>query len=65
MVRLADLPDWGREHLEKLWREAPRYDTDPWAAGPPLRQRRVALISTAGLHRRDDRPFDGGAGATE
>jgi D-proline reductase (dithiol) PrdB len=34
-------------------------------AGPPLRQRRVALISTAGLHGRGDRPFDGGAGATE
>jgi D-proline reductase (dithiol) PrdB len=26
-------------------------------AGPPLRHRRVALVSTAGLHRRDDRPF--------
>ena len=30
-----------------------------------LRERRVALISTAGLHRRGDRPFNGGAGATE
>ena len=26
-------------------------------SGPPLNQRRVAIISTAGLHRRDDRPF--------
>jgi D-proline reductase (dithiol) PrdB len=25
--------------------------------GPPLNQRRVAIVSTAGLHRRDDRPF--------
>jgi D-proline reductase (dithiol) PrdB len=45
--------------------EAPRFDETPWADGPPLRERRVALISTAGLHRRGDRPFNGGAGATE
>jgi D-proline reductase (dithiol) PrdB len=25
--------------------------------GPPLSQRRIALITTAGLHRRDDRLF--------
>jgi D-proline reductase (dithiol) PrdB len=35
----------------------PVFDTHPWVSGPPLSQRRVALISTAGLHRRDDRPF--------
>ena len=65
MVRLADLPDWEREHLLKLESGAPRFDSDPWAGGPPLRRRRVALVSTAGLHRLGDRPFDGGAGATE
>jgi D-proline reductase (dithiol) PrdB len=25
--------------------------------GPPLSRRRVAIVSTAGLHHRDDRPF--------
>jgi D-proline reductase (dithiol) PrdB len=35
----------------------PVFDTQPWVGGPTLSQRRVALISTAGLHRRDDRPF--------
>ena len=35
----------------------PTFDTQPWVVGPPLAQRRVALISTAGLHRRADRPF--------
>jgi D-proline reductase (dithiol) PrdB len=35
----------------------PTFDTQPWVEGPPLAQRRVALVSTAGLHRRDDRPF--------
>ena len=37
--------------------ECPTFDTQPWVAGPALSQRRVALVSTAGLHRRDDRPF--------
>jgi D-proline reductase (dithiol) PrdB len=37
--------------------ECPTFDTHPWVAGPALHQQRVALISTAGLHRRDDRPF--------
>jgi D-proline reductase (dithiol) PrdB len=35
----------------------PTFDTQPWVPGPALPQRRVALISTAGLHRREDRPF--------
>lgn len=35
----------------------PTYETRPWVTGPPLAQRRVALISTAGLHCRGDRPF--------
>ena len=65
MARLADLPEWEREHLLHLRDEAPRFETRPWVRGPPLRRRRVALISTAGLHRRGDRPFGGGAGATE
>lgn len=65
MARLADLPQWERNHLLHLRDQAPRFDTQPWAEGPPLAQRRVALVSTAGLHRRGDRPFAGGAGATE
>lgn len=40
----------------------PDYEDRPWAAGPSLAERRVAIISTAGLHRRDDRPFEGISG---
>ncbi len=65
MARLADLPEWEREHLLHLRDAAPRFDTQSWAPGPLLAQRRVALVSTAGLHRRGERPFTGGAGATE
>jgi|TARA_Y100000310_G_scaffold45502_3_gene42393 D-proline reductase (dithiol) PrdB len=35
----------------------PQYDVQPWVAGPPIQRRRVALISTAGLMHRGDRPF--------
>src|SRR5262245_8908087 len=35
----------------------PTFDTRPWVTGPVLPERRVALLSTAGLHRRDDQPF--------
>jgi D-proline reductase (dithiol) PrdB len=65
MARLADLPEWERGHLLHLCEDAPRFEHTARVSGPPLSRRRVALISTAGLHRRGDRPFDGGAGATE
>jgi D-proline reductase (dithiol) PrdB len=64
MVRLADLPDWERDHLQEIARKVPSFDTRPWASGPPLSRRRVALISTAGLHRREDPPFRSDDGAT-
>jgi D-proline reductase (dithiol) PrdB len=55
MVRLADVPEAERNVILGL--ALPTYDTNPAVAGPPLRERRVAVVSTAGLHRRNDRPF--------
>jgi D-proline reductase (dithiol) PrdB len=55
MARLDQMNETERKHLENL--ECPTFDTHPWVEGPPLSQRRVAIISTAGLHARDDRPF--------
>lgn len=55
MARLEHVHPAMRASL--LAMECPTFDTHPWVAGPALHQRRVALISTAGLHRRDDRPF--------
>jgi D-proline reductase (dithiol) PrdB len=37
------------------------FDSTPFVTGPPLAECRVALISTAGLHRRGDRPFEAGS----
>jgi len=55
MARLDELPEPQRTHIARL--ECPIFDTNPWVEGPPLSMRRVALISTAGIHRRDDGPF--------
>ena len=56
MVRLADLPDYEREHL--LAKNMPPLGPAVWtAAEKPLSGMRVALITTAGLHYRGDEPF--------
>ncbi|MCX7222634.1 MAG: hypothetical protein NTW89_07055 [Burkholderiales bacterium] len=58
MVRLADLSEIEREHhLERL-KQIPPMSVPQLVAGPALSQRRVALITTAGLHARADAPFD-------
>ena len=48
-------------HLRRI--ECPTYDDTPLLAGKPLAERRVAIVTTAGLHRRGDRPFRPGDGS--
>lgn len=55
MVRLTDIDELGVKHL--LDKECPPFQSKPWVTGPPLAERRVAIVTTAGLHRRDDRNF--------
>ena len=35
----------------------PAFSTNPFVSGSPLSQRRVAIVTTGGLHTRNDRPF--------
>lgn len=65
MVRLVDLTQGERDHLLTLRDKAPRFDKKPFVRGPALSKRRVAILSTAGLHGRNDRPFQAGSGASE
>lgn len=58
MVRMADLSEIDQKILMGM--EGPTFESRPWVEGPPLNQRRVALITTAGLHKREDRPFQMG-----
>ena len=55
MVRLEQMTEVDRKYHREL--QCPTFDTQPWVEGSPLSQRRVAIVSTAGLHLRDDRPF--------
>ena len=56
MIRLDQVSDVVRTSL--LGIECPVFDGRPWVEGPPVSQRRVAIISTAGLHLRGDRLFN-------
>lgn len=60
MVHLREMPEHLRNALVN--QEVPTFDSTPWVEAKPLRENRVALISTAGLHRREDAPFTPGAG---
>lgn len=60
MVRLADLPESDRDNMLKKVPTLPVFSQRHWARGPELSKRRVAIVSTAGLHVRGDRPFGAG-----
>ena len=55
MARLDEFPEAYRKHLLKV--ACPKFDETPFVRGPRLAQRRVAIISSAGLYVRGDRPF--------
>ena len=58
MARLSDMPEWERaHHLEKI-PTLPNYGVTPYVTGPSLDKRRVAIVTTAGLHVIGDRPFE-------
>ena len=61
MVRLSDLHESEAEHLRARAAAMPTVERGPWLSPKPLADSVVALVSTAGLHRRDDPPFTLGA----
>jgi D-proline reductase (dithiol) PrdB len=60
--RLSELPEVEARHLSPERMQLPTYDDTPLLPGKSLGQRRVAIISTAGLHKRGDRAFRPGDG---
>ena len=50
--------------LDKV-KELAGFDDRPWVQPPPLTRCRIAIVTTAGLHRRGDRPFGPSAVATD
>jgi D-proline reductase (dithiol) PrdB len=61
--RLSDLPEVEARHLSPERVQLPTYDDTPLLAGRELAERRVVIISTAGLHKRGDRAFRPGDGS--
>ena len=57
MTRLTDLPPDQAKRLAEV--ECPVFKTRPWVTGPALSQRRVAIVSSAGLVVRGEDPFRG------
>ena len=56
MVRLTDMLEDDRNHL--LAKPCPKFEGEPWVEGPPLNERRIAIVTTAGLQMREDAPFN-------
>ncbi len=59
MVRLSSMPPDAAEALRAM--PLPEFDSTPWVVPPELKDARVALVSTAGLHRQSEAKFIGGA----
>jgi len=64
MVRWEDIHPRERASFEKrlAGRYAAPFEQTPWAEAPRLTDARVAIVTTAALHRSDDRPFTGHVG---
>ena len=55
MARPEGIPEPTRTAVTTV--PCPKFDTQPFVAGPPLSERRIAIISSAALVRRGDVPF--------
>ncbi len=55
MVKLSDIPEPRRSYLASLG--CPEFETTPWVRGPDLKDARVSIISTAGIHIENDPDF--------
>jgi D-proline reductase (dithiol) PrdB len=59
MALVDDIPEPTRSAILAL--DVPAAETRPFVAGPPLSSRRVAIVTSAALHRRGDAPFPAGS----
>jgi len=61
MVRLADLSPPERDSMLALAKKFASFEAKgAWTQAKPLAQSRVAIVTTAGLHRHGDVPFTDG-----
>ena len=60
MVYMRDMGEVAQSRI--LGQELPDYGVTECRAGSPLSQRRIAIVTTSGLHKRSDKSFSLGAG---
>ena len=60
MVYLSDMPEKQRDMIVN--QDLPKYQNTPCVDGSALSERKIAIITTAGLHRRDEDVFTPGRG---
>jgi D-proline reductase (dithiol) PrdB len=58
MVRLTDLPPATQTGMRNL--DCPSFERKPFVSGPALGKRRIAVVTSAGLVTRGERPFVSG-----
>ena len=58
MARIDAIPEPTRTAVLGL--DCPAFPDQPFLSGPPLRQRRVAIVTSAALHPREETPFPAG-----
>ena len=59
MARTEDIPQPTRDAILAL--AMPELPGQPWVTPKPLRQSRIALLTSAALHRRSEMPFPAGS----
>ena len=55
MARWDELPKYEQDYLSGM--RLPEFDHTPWTPSKPVSESRIALISTAGIERRGDKPY--------
>jgi len=55
VARIEDIPEPTRTNVIAL--EVTPFESRPFVAGPPVARRRVAVVSSAAVHRRSDAPM--------
>ena len=58
MARIEDIPPPTRDVVLAL--AMPELPGSPWVTAKPLQQSRIAILTSAALHRRTDMPFPAG-----
>ena len=55
MVRLTEMPAVGRGFISRL--EMPEFEQPAWTEPVPAKERRIAIVSSAAVSRRGEKPF--------